>query len=117
MQKAERRAITAIQAGRQVVCTIEEYYTVVRLTLQRYAMQLAAQSSPQGAARVTAEITRLDTALAAGRWPGAYSSRWERLFVTCGRRHAIRWLWRRYYRRAHGWTSQARQPAPLGQTV
>ena len=84
MHETVHKAIADIEAGRQVVCTMEEYYATVRLALQRYAM-----------------------AQAAGRWPGAYRSRWERLLVWVGRRYATRFLGRRYYRRAHGVSSPA----------
>ena len=101
MHETARKAIADIEAGRPVVCTMEEYYATVRMALQRYAMAQAAQGNPEVVARVTGEITRLDTAQAAGRWPGAYRSRWERLLVGVGRRYATRFLGRRYYRRAH----------------
>jgi hypothetical protein len=107
--EAAHKAIADIQAGRRVVCTIEEYYATVRIALQRYAMDQAAQSHPDMAARVTAEIKRLDTAQAEGWWPGTYSSVWERLFVLLGRRYATRTLGRRYYRRAHVLSSPSRQ--------
>jgi len=102
MDEAAPKAIADIEAGRQVACTMEEYYTTVRMALQRYAMAQAAQGNPQIVARITGEITRLDMAQAAGWWPGAYRSRWERLLVWVGRRYATRFLARRYYRRAHG---------------
>jgi len=105
MHEAKHKAIADIEAGRQVVCTMEEYYATVRMALQRYAVAQAAQGHPEVVARITEEITRLDTAQAAGRWPGAYRSRWERLLVWVGRRHATRFLGRRYYRRAHGVSS------------
>ena len=105
MHEATHKAIADIEAGRQVVCTMEEYYATVRMTLQRYAMAQAAQGNPEVVARVTGEITRLDTAQAAGQWPGAYRSRWEWLLVWVGRRYATRFLGRRYYRRAHGVSS------------
>lgn len=105
VHEAARQAIAAIEAGRQVVCTMEEYYATVRLTLQRYAVAQAALGHPEVVVQVTGEIRRLDTAQAAGRWPGAYRSRWERLFVRVGRRYATRFLGRRYYRRAHGGAS------------
>jgi hypothetical protein len=107
MHEAAHKAITNIEAGHQVVCTMEEYYATVRMALQCYAMAQAAQGNPQIVARVTGEITRLDTALEAGRWPGAYRSRWERLLVWMGRRYATRFLGRRYCRRAHGVASSA----------
>jgi hypothetical protein len=109
VHEAGDRAIADIEAGRQVVCTLEEYYATVRLALQRSALAQAAAGRPEVVARITAEITRLDTAQAAGRWPGAYRSRWERLLVWCGRRYATRLLGRRYYRRAHGFSSPSRQ--------
>ena len=101
MDEAAPKAIADIEAGRQVACTMEEYYATVRMALQRYAMAQAAQGNPEVVARVTGEIMRLDTAQAAGRWPGAYRSRWEQLLVWVGRRYATRFLGRRYYRRAH----------------
>ena len=107
MDEAAHKAIADIEAGRQVVCTMQEYYATVRMALQRYAMAQAAQGNPAVVARITGEITRLDTAQAAGRWPGAYRSRWERLLVWVGRRYATRFLGRRYYRRAHGVSSPA----------
>ena len=107
MHETVHKAIADIEAGRQVACTMEEYYATVRMALQRYAMAQAAQGNPEVVARVTGEITRLDTAQAAGRWPGAYRSRWERLLVWVGRRYATRFLGRRYYRRAHGASSPA----------
>jgi len=107
MHEAALKAIADIEASRPVVCTMEEYYATVRMALQRYAMAQAAQGNPEIVARVTAEITRLDTAQAAGWWPGAYRSRWERLLVWLGRRYATRFLGRRYYRRARGVSSSA----------
>ena len=104
MDEAAHKAIADIEAGRQVVCTMEEYYATVRMALQRYAMAQAAQGNPRSW-RGSPEITRLDTAQAAGRWPGAYRSRWERLLVWVGRRYATRFLGRRYYRRARGISS------------
>jgi hypothetical protein len=106
MHEAARKAIEDIQEGRQVVCTLEEYYTIVRMALQRYAVAQAAQGHPEIVARITGELTRLDTAQAQGWWPGVYRSRWERLFVWVGRRYATRFLGRRYYRRAHGVSSR-----------
>ena len=106
---AAHKAIADIQAERPVVCTIEEYYSTVRMALQRYAVAQAAQGHPEVVRRVTAEIRRLDTAQAQGSWPGAYRALWERLFVWCGRRYATRTLGQRYYRRAHGITRPARQ--------
>ena len=105
VHEAAHQAIAAIKAGRPVVCTMEAYYATVRLTLQRYAVAQAAMGHPEVVAQVTGEIRRLDTAQAAGRWPGAYHSRWERLLVLVGRRYATRFLGRRYYRRAHGGSS------------
>jgi hypothetical protein len=107
MHEAAHKAIADIEASRPVVCTMEEYYATVRMALQRYAMAQAAQGNPEIVARVTGEITRLDMAQAAGWWPGAYCSRWERLLVWIGRRYATRFLGRRYYRRAHGLSSSA----------
>ena len=101
MHEAAHKAIADIEAGRQVICTMQEYYATVRMALQRYAVAQAVQGHPEVVERVTAEITRLDTAQAAGQWPGAYRSRWERLLV----RYATRFLGRRYYRRAHGLSS------------
>jgi hypothetical protein len=101
VHEAAHQAIADIEAGRQVVCTMEEYYTTVRLALQRYAVAQAARGHPEVVAQVTGEVTRLDTAQAAGWWPGAYRSLWERLLVWVGRRYATRFLGRRYYRRAH----------------
>jgi hypothetical protein len=98
---AAAKAITDVATGRQVVCTIEEYLTSVRIALQRYAMDQAAQGHPHLVAQITAEVKRLDTAQAEGWWPGAYRSVWERLFVKVSRRYAIRVLIRHYYRRAH----------------
>ena len=107
MDEAARKAIADIEAGRQVVCTMEGYYATVRMALQRYAMAQAVQGNPGVVVRVTREITRLDTAQAEGRWPGAYRSRWEWLLVWVGRRYATRFLARRYYRRAHGVSSSS----------
>jgi len=107
MHEAAHKAIADIEASRPVVCTMEEYYATVRMALQRYAVAQAAQGNPEIVARVTGEITRLDTAQAAGWWPGAYRSRWERLLVWLGRRYATRFLGRRYYRRARGVSSSA----------
>ena len=101
VHEAAHQAIAAIEAGRPVVCTMEAYYATVRLTLQRYAVAQAAMGHPEVVAQVTGEIRRLDTAQAAGRWPGAYHSRWERLLVGWAT-VATRFLGRRYYRRAHG---------------
>ena len=101
MHEAAHKAIADIEASRPVVCTMEEYYATVRMALQRYAVAQAVQGNPEIVARVTGELPRLDTAQAAGRWPGAYRSRWERLLVWAGRRYATRFLGRRYYRRAH----------------
>ena len=101
----------ARQAHGAVVCTMEEYYATVRVALQRYAMAQAAQGNPEVVARITGEITRLDTAQAAGQWPGAYRSRWERLLVWVGRRYATRFLGRRYYRRARA-VAHRRQQDP-----
>lgn len=109
MHEAAYKAIADIEAGHRVVCTIEEYYATVRIALQRYALEQAAQSHPDIVTRVIGEIKRLDTAQSEGWWPGVYSSLWERLFVWFGRRYATRTLGRRYYRRAHGFSSQARQ--------
>jgi hypothetical protein len=105
MHEAAHKAIADIEASRPVVCTMEEYYATVRMALQRYAMAQAAQGNPEIVGRVTAELTRLDTAQAAGWWPGAYRSRWERLLVWVGRRYATRFLGRSYYRRAHAVSS------------
>ena len=107
MHEVGHKAIADIEAGRQVVCTMEEYYATVRMALQRYTVAQAAQGNPEVVARVTGEITRLDTAQAAGQWPGAYRSHWERLLVWVGRRYATRFLGRRYYRRARGVASSA----------
>jgi hypothetical protein len=101
LDDAAARAIADIEAGRRVFCTIEEYLTTVRMALQLHAMAQAAQGRPDLMAQSTAEVRRLDAAQAAGRWPGAYRSIWERLFVRVSRRYAIRILSRRYYRRAH----------------
>jgi hypothetical protein len=98
---AAAKAIADVATGRQVVCTIEEYLTTVRMALQRHAMDQAARGRPDLVAQITAEVKRLDAAQAAGWWPGAYRSVWERLFVKVSRRYAIRVLMRRYYRRAH----------------
>ena len=104
MDEAAHKAIADIEAGRQVVCTMQEYYATVRMALQRYAMAQAAQGNPEVVARVTGDH-------APGYGPGgrpvarAYRSRWERLLVWVGRRYATRFLGRRYYRRAHGISS------------
>ena len=45
MDEAAHKAIADIEAGRQVVCTMEEYYATVRMALQRYAMAQAAQGT------------------------------------------------------------------------
>jgi hypothetical protein len=99
---AVHKAITDVEADRQVTCTLEEYCTTVRAALQRYAMTQAAAGRPDLLARANAEVQRLDTALAGGWWPGAYGSIWERLAVWFGRRYATHFLGRRYYRRARG---------------
>lgn len=99
-QTAAHKAIADVHAGRQVVCTLEEYYVTVRLALQRYAVAQAAQGHPHLLARAMAEIQRLDAAQAQGWWPGTYRSVWERLWIWVGRRHATRWLSLHYYRRA-----------------
>jgi DNA-binding GntR family transcriptional regulator len=109
MPTAAQHAIAAVQAGQPVVCTLADYYTTVRLALQRYAVAQAAQGYPEMVERITAEIQRLDRAQAEGRWPGAYCAWWERLVVWCGRRYATRTLGRYYYRRAHGMVSPSRQ--------
>ncbi len=110
VDNAAHKAIADVQAGGQVVCTIEEYYTAVRMALQRYAVVQAALGNPDVVARVTAEIARLDKAQTTGRWPGTYRSIWEQLFVWCGGRYATRSLGRRYYRRARGFAAQS-QPS------
>jgi hypothetical protein len=51
MDEAAHKAIADIEAGRQVVCTMEEYYATVRMALQRYAMAQAAQGNPEIVAR------------------------------------------------------------------
>ena len=99
-QTAAHKAIADVHAGRQVVCTLEEYYATIRLALQRYAVAQAAQGHPHLLARAMAEIQRLDAAQAQGWWPGTYRSVWERLWIRVGRRHATRWLGLHYYRRA-----------------
>jgi hypothetical protein len=91
---------------------MEEYYTTVRAALQRYAVAQAAQGNPEMMARANAEVQRLDAAQARGRWPGAYSSLWERVFVWIGRRYATQALSRRYYRRALRLTFQPRGVSP-----
>jgi DNA-binding GntR family transcriptional regulator len=106
---AAQKAIANIQAERPVVCTIEEYYSTVRIVLQRYALAQAAQGHPEVVQRVAAEIRRLDTAQAEGSWPGAYRALWERLFVWCGRRYVTGILAQRYFHRAHGIPRPARQ--------
>jgi hypothetical protein len=108
MYQAAQEALATVEAGRRVVCTIEEYYTTVRVALQYYAMAQAAQGNPELMIRADAEIHRLDAALARGRWPGTYRSRWEHVFVWIGRRYATRILGRRYYRRAWRRTPQPR---------
>ena len=45
MDEAAHKAIADIEAGRQVVCTMEAYYATVRIALQRYAMAQAAQGN------------------------------------------------------------------------
>lgn len=102
MDDAARHALAALQEGRQVACTLEEYVGSVRMALQRYAVAQAAQGHPEVVAQITATLTHLDQAFVTGRWPGTYRSRWERLFVWCGRRYATRLLGRHYTRRAHG---------------
>ena len=109
MYDAAAKAITDVATGRQVFCTIEEYLTTVRMALQRYAMDQAAQGHPDLVAQITAEVKRLDAAQAEGWWPGAYRSVWERLFVKVSRRYAIRILIRHYYRRAHRRAYQSRR--------
>lgn len=103
--EAAHKAIANVQAGRKVVCTIEDYYSTVRIGLQRHAMEQAAQGNPDGMARANAEIQRLDAAQASGCWPGDYRSVWERVFVWVFRRYATRTLSRRYYQRARGLSS------------
>jgi hypothetical protein len=109
MPTAAQHAIAAVQAGQPVVCTLADYYTTVRLALQRYAVVQAAHGYPQMVERVTSEIQRLDRAQAEGWWPGAYRAWWERLVVWCGGRYATRTLGRYYYRRAHSMASPSRQ--------
>jgi len=109
MHETAHKAIADIEAGRQVICTMEEYYATVRMALQRYAVGQAAQGFPTMVERITAEIQRLDRAQAEGQWPGAYRAWWERLVVWCGGRYATRALGRYYYRRAHGMTAPTRQ--------
>jgi hypothetical protein len=109
VREAASKAIADVQAGRQVVCTLEEYYTTVRMALQHYALDQAAQGRPDLVARVTSELQRLDAAQEQGWWPGDYRSVWERLFVWLGRRYALRRLGRRYYRRAWGLPPQERK--------
>ena len=87
---------------------MEEYYTTVRMALQRYAVTQAAQGNAELMLRASAEIQRLDTAQAQGWWPGSYRSLWEYVFVWLGRRYATRVLVRRYYRRALKLTPQPR---------
>jgi hypothetical protein len=67
VQKVVDKAIADIQAGSRVVCTLEEYYSTVRMALQRYALDQAALGRPDLVARVTAELRRLDAARA-GWW-------------------------------------------------
>jgi hypothetical protein len=100
VHKAVSQALSAVETDRRVVCTMEEYYTTVRLALQRYAVTQAAQGNAELMLRASAEVNRLDTAQARGRWPGSYRSLWEYVFVWLGRRYATRLLARRYYRRA-----------------
>jgi hypothetical protein len=38
MDEAAHKAIADIEAGRQVVCTMEEYYATVRMALQRLSL-------------------------------------------------------------------------------
>ena len=104
MDEAAHKAIADIEAGRQVVCTMEEYYATVRMALQRYAMA-QAQGNPEVVARVTGRSRAWIRPRRQAPWPGAYRSRWERLLVWVGRRYATRFLGRRYYRRAHGISS------------
>jgi hypothetical protein len=114
MHQAAQKALAAVEADRRVVCTMEEYYTTVRVALQRYAMAQAAQGTPALMVRADAEIHRLDAAQARGRWPGTYRSRWEHVFVWIGRRYATRLLVRRYCRRALRRTPQLRCGVPHG---
>jgi hypothetical protein len=106
VHEAARQALVAVEADRRVVCTMEEYYTTVRLTLQRYAVTQAAQGNAELMLRASAEVNRLDTAQAQGKWPGSYRSLWEYLFVRVGRRYATRLLVRRYCQRALKLTPQ-----------
>ena len=108
MHEAVQKALAAVEADGRVVCTMEEYYTMVRAALQRYAVAQAAQGNPERMAQANAEIQRLDAAQAQGRWPGTYNSLWEHVFVWVGRRYATRILGRRYYRRALKLTPQPR---------
>jgi hypothetical protein len=112
VHEAVQKALAAVEADRRVMCTMEEYYTTVRAALQRYAVTQAAQGNPEMMARANAEIQRLDAAQGRGRWPGAYRSLWEHLFVWIGRRYATRILGRRYYRRALRLTPQPRGVSP-----
>jgi hypothetical protein len=111
-QTAAHKAMAAVQAGRQVVCTLEEYYVTVRLALQRYAVAQAAQGHPDLLARAMAEIQRLDAAQAQGWWPGTYRSIWERLWIWVGRRYATRLLGLHYYRRAQRLSASLTAPRP-----
>jgi len=78
----------------------------VRLALQHYAVTQATRGNAELMLRASAEVNRLDTAQAQGRWPGSYRSLWEYMFVWVGRRYATRLLVRRYYRRALKLTPQ-----------
>ena len=111
-QTAAHKAMADVHAGRQVVCTLEEYYVTVRLALQRYAIAQAAQGHPELLARATAEIQRLDAAQAQGWWPGTYRSIWERLWIWVGRRYATRRLSLHYYRRAQRLSVSLTTPRP-----
>lgn len=105
MHDVAHNAIANVQAGRPVVCTIEEYYSTVRATLQRYAIDQAARGNPDGLTCAHGEIRRLDAAQASGYWPGSYGSVWEWLFVLLCRRYATRTLSRHYYQQAQGLAS------------
>ena len=111
-QTAAHKAIADVHAGRQVVCTLEEYYVTVRLALQRYAVAQAARGHPELLARAMAEIQRLDAAQAHGWWPGTYRSIWERLWIWVGRRYATRRLGLHYYRRAQKRSASLTAPRP-----
>ena len=70
MDEAAHRAIADIEAGRQVVCTMQEYYATVRMALQRYAMAQAAQGNPEVGADHRRNLTSGYSPGGRPRWQG-----------------------------------------------